>query len=198
MGYKILKRGVSLLMALMVFTAFTLVATFDVNAASGDTRTVYLLTSQKTVRRYADGKKDTTIFKRTYDKNGLWKSHESSDRKMVAARNKKGYFTKIKSYDGNGKLLKTDTYKYTYNKKGLVKTEKMYTKEPGKKKVLSSTYKYTYYSNGNFKTASGKLDDATTIDKYRKNGTRVSETYEGSGEFSIKQKRSCTADTPTV
>ena len=183
MKRSIINRIVSLTLALAVLLMFPAVFSQEAQAASGNTKTVYVLTSSKTVSTDPNGKKETTTIKRTYDKNGLWSGMENSQYKTVVSRNKKGYFNKIKTYDLKGKLIRTNTYKMTYNKKGLVTTEKMYTQEAGKKKKLTSTYKYTYYGNNNFKTAVGKYDDQTFTEKYNKKGILSSSVTESRGEY---------------
>ena len=97
--------------------------------------------------------------------------------------NKKGYVTKIKTYNEKGKL--SGYTKYFWNKK-YKKTKEMIYSSKGK---LKEKIKYSYYSNGKMKeaktySASDKLESRL---KYEYNGSKVTITeYDDDGEVEAK------------
>ncbi len=132
------------------------------------------------------------LAKYTYDENGLLIKIEDSNCTRIFTRNSKGYLTSLTKYSIRHEEAPPTKYvfRYKYNKKGLVATEKNY-EQLKKKKVLRHTRTFTYYANGNVKKMVLKRGDGKyyEIHKYRKNGTRKSSYYKSNYSFDSGYER---------
>ncbi len=152
-----MKKAYRRLMSVMLI--FTLVLAipfaFTQEASAASKKTKYVITKE-THQYTEDGKKKTDVTTYTYNKKGLCTSVRYGKTKIKYTRNKKGYISTEKMYTTKGKLLRTYTYSYKYNKKGLATREKKYlltTTRKGKKKELKFDTDFTYHKNKRVKSA---------------------------------------------
>ena len=181
----------SVMTALAVFAALPLAYTQDAHAASKE-KTFYVPVSYD----YNNDGDPSYSAKYIYDDNGLLKEIKDTNGRRVFTRNSKGYLTSMTQYSDDydegpvGKYV----FRYKFNKKGLVATEKNY-RQLKKKKELRFTRTFTYYANGNVKKMVLKWPDGKyyEIHQFRKNGTRKSSYYK-SDEFRHEGYESITYD----
>ncbi len=175
MKNNILKRGASVLLALVMCLAFTVTSTVEADAASTKSFKVVSQENFKYTNNYTlngETKKSSENYKYTYTyKNGLNTSVKYGDGKTVYTRNKKGYVTKAVYYDKNGK--KTSYNVYTVKSNGDVKKYVTYSYN-GSKATKESTTTLKYYSKGKIKQRKTVYTDKSyMLSKYDKNGNET-------------------------